>query len=442
MRQSHPVSRVTRFKSSERLPRLGSLLFFLMLVVPTTYQPFKLLLLLPCLVGAILSERFRPSPKETTILLAVAALGAFEVGYGLFRGTPGAATQWTVFILWPVVFFILSSTIDTVGRLRSLFRTMVAASWTIGLYGTSLVLVETGRIPAWVYFGGIDAGQGTYLEQGAVAFNLYALSSVVFLLPSLLALAITWTRGTPPPVPWWCLLGAICILLLLVLMSGRRALFVNLIVFPSMLAVFALLTRATGGRRAIFAGLALIPIAFGGARLLGLDLSRVMEYLVSGEIKAQSSAIRVAQLHQLLDAWRADNIFFGSGLGAVAPGPVRSFETPWAYELAYVALLFQIGIVGLLLYSVVVFTTYAKLVSVAKGVEMIRPWAAFVFMGGLSFLLATASNPYLLKFDYIWILFLPVVVARIAANLSPDDADPNRERNPAMNQRQNSRVDF
>lgn len=412
--------------SKESLPLPGSLLFFLMLVVPTTYQSIKLALLLVCLLGTVTSSRFSISARGAVGILGVAALGAIEVGYGFIRGTPGASTQWTVFILWPLVFYVLSTQICTVARLTSLFRVMVAAAWVIGLYGLIMVLAMSGTIPRALYYSGIDAGQGTYFDNGVIAFSLYSLSSVLFLLPALLALAITWPRATPPPTPWWALVGAICILVLLVLMSGRRGLFIVLIGFPVILLLLLVVLRAPGIRRTAAAMIAAALVAWAGARLIGFDLARVAQYLTTGDIKVESSAIRLQQFHQLVDAWRSDNIFLGSGLGAVAPGPLRSFDTPWAYELSYVALLFQIGIVGLAFYGTIIIYTYVHVVTAALAHPKIRPWAIAVFMGGVSFLVANATNPYLLKFDYMWILFLPVAVHRIAvkAVASGDAKDP------------------
>lgn len=410
----NPVTAAAEELSTDRLPRAAVALFFLMLVVPTTHSTIKLVLLAPLLLAALTSSRFRPPLRSVGLILAVAALGAFEVAYGLFRGTAGASSQWTVFILWPLVFYVLSWNIDTFGRLISLFRVMVAASWAIGLYGLTYVLVEMGRIPPWLYWEGIEAGQGIYIAEGAVAFNLYALSSVLFLLPALLALAITWPRRTSPPVPWWCLGGAIVLLLLVMLVSGRRAIVLNFVLFPVLLICFLKLGKTGGSRRALFVGSMAVPFGLVAARLLGLNLELVGEYLLEGEVKSYSSAVRVAQLSQLLDAWRADNIFLGSGLGAVAPGPVRSVETPWAYELTYIALLFHIGLLGLIVYGIVILSTYARMIARARKSSYVRPWAAAVFVGGLSFLLGTASNPYLMKFDYFWVLFLPVAVARLA----------------------------
>ncbi|APO80680.1 hypothetical protein BL240_03900 [Pseudomonas putida] len=82
---------------------------------------------------------------------------------------------------------------------------------------------------------------------------------------------------------------------------------------------------------------------------------------------------------------------------------------PWAYELFYVSLIFQYGIFGFVIYGLGVV---ALIVFLAQQVRRKgRDSFEFCFLSGLvSFLLATATNPYLAKFDYMWVLFIPVAL--------------------------------
>jgi O-antigen ligase len=98
----------------------------------------------------------------------------------------------------------------------------------------------------------------------------------------------------------------------------------------------------------------------------------------------------------------------GQGLGASADSVVRSEEQPWAYELSYVALLFQVGLLGFIIYSsAVLWIFYAGL-----KIVRLRPDAAQIILpllaGLAGLLLVNITNPYLFKFDYLWTIFLPV----------------------------------
>jgi membrane protease YdiL (CAAX protease family) len=117
------------------------------------------------------------------------------------------------------------------------------------------------------------------------------------------------------------------------------------------------------------------------------------------------AAVRGREFHSLLEGWLHSPII-GSGFGAVASF-VRSPSQPWAYELSYNALLFQAGIIGGLLYLAGVAWIFWQCLEVTQRSPLsvsMRP----VIVGSICFLLANATNPYLAKFDYLWILFLPL----------------------------------
>jgi len=100
----------------------------------------------------------------------------------------------------------------------------------------------------------------------------------------------------------------------------------------------------------------------------------------------------------------------GYGHGAGVATSVRSSEAPWTYELTYIALLFQVGILGFLIYF------FAILWYLVKSIILVRVDRSTAFLilpllvGSIEFLIASATNPYLLKFDYLWTIFFSVAV--------------------------------
>ena len=107
----------------------------------------------------------------------------------------------------------------------------------------------------------------------------------------------------------------------------------------------------------------------------------------------------------LLQEWMATP-FIGTGFGGVA-AYTRSVEQPWSYELSYMALLFHTGILGFLLYGASVCWIYVKSILIIRSSDKIGLLLAPVLVGTTSFLIANATNPYLEKYDYLWVLFLP-----------------------------------
>ena len=403
----------------------GYVLFFLMLFVPTTYQPAKLGLLLICLISIVSAKptiRIQRSFVRATVLLST--FGALEILYGTIHGNVGAYPQLTVWVLWPLVFLLLSSAIYTESHLRSLFRIMVFASNAIGVYGCLYMLTLTGLIPKGLYFGRIDLGQGLFFEGNVLRISLHSFSSLLFLVPFLVALAIMWPRGVRPVVRiYWIYLGIILNVALVVL-SGRRVLLLVFVLTPILLIAAILAATpierilATRVSRAGLARFVVPTLVVGAAAIvavgaLHIDLGATLTSLTTG-YKAAGDQARRVEFQSLMDGW-SDNPIFGAGLGAVAEGPIRSIETPWAYELSYVALLFDIGVVGVLIYAVVIGNIIRRAALVARAKPELRPWTIPVLVGMASFLIANVTNPYLLKFDSMWVLFLPVALLNVYA---------------------------
>jgi hypothetical protein len=126
------------------------------------------------------------------------------------------------------------------------------------------------------------------------------------------------------------------------------------------------------------------------------DLARrlVRALTTRGEL---STALRLDQAPQLLHGFRR-NVIFGSGLGAVLPsGFVRDPGTPWTFELTYLQLLFEVGVVGLALVLAPATACLWKLGRSLRGCVLCERPLGFALLGGLAgFLLAAAGNPYLL----------------------------------------------
>ncbi len=159
---------------------------------------------------------------------------------------------------------------------------------------------------------------------------------------------------------------------------------------------FAIVRNAAGGRmpRIRPVWLALVVVAAG--MLVAWDFAqdvddsivpRVANRLVT-TFSDESASDRVDQVDPLLDAWLASPVF-GAGMGSTA-SVSRSDVAPYMYELTYLALLMKMGIVGLFGAGALV------------GALMIRPApkssaVGYIDASIVAFLLACATNPYLLN---------------------------------------------
>jgi hypothetical protein len=409
---------------------LGLVLLLLLVVVPTTYQALKALLLAVVLALVVARElgRDRIGVARPVLHRALffSALGGALVLVGLLRGTPGALALAPVYVLWPLVYTTLIAGVSSAAAVRRVLATLVVAALVIEVYALSFVAYSAGMLPSALYLP-LDQGQAIGFYGGYIEFNLYSITSLVFLVPYLIGLLVVTPRDRPVPCGRPAVLVAVLLGLLVVLLSGRRALI--LVVAASPLLALTLrrgmpdVDGALTARQLLRGASLAVLVAFSTLSLtLGLSLGRLRLALsdafdFSG---AESQSRGPAQLRALLVGW-ADEPFFGAGLGAVAPGLIRSLEQPWAYELTYVALLFQVGVVGLVIYAYGGWWIFTRTRRVVLGGGSLAAPAAAVLTGFVCFLAANGTNPYLQKFDSLWVLFLPLALVNARLYAEADE---------------------
>jgi O-Antigen ligase len=160
--------------------------------------------------------------------------------------------------------------------------------------------------------------------------------------------------------------------------------------------VYAVIVQAMHGRAGPLRLRRMATLVLAFASLVAVDLARggdeSVTTLAVGRLFAtftdESASERAEQIDPLVDAWLAAPLF-GSGLGSAA-AVSRSDVAPYLYELTYLALLMKIGLVGLFLVSTLIFFLLVR--PLPRGTA-----APYVDAGIIAFLLACASNPFLLN---------------------------------------------
>jgi hypothetical protein len=398
----------------------GYLLFFSMLFIPSAYQPFKAILgiLVLGIIAIDVLIRGRLALHRIVLLwtLFMVTLGSAFIFLGFLNDAPGALRMSTVYVLWPLVFTVFIAGASKEKILRGLLVILVSTTIVIGLYGLSFILHAAGWLPDSLYIP-FDQGQQIGFYQGYIEFILHSVSSLFFLVPYVIAALMTWPRGQSMPVSRLWLWIAFGFGMLLVLLSARRVLLGVVALSPAI----ALCTQQflPTSMRWVRTALGVRSFVYGAIFLAGLliylsvvyefnMLSLAKTFAVGWDFSAEQSALeRREQFFPLLQGW-AERPFFGAGHGASAEGAIRSHEMPWAYELTYLALLFHTGIVGFIAYAAGVCWIYWMSLKMIRLGNRLSLYMIPLVVGCTSFLIGNATNPYLEKYDYIWVIFLPV----------------------------------
>ena len=394
-------------------------LLFGMVFLPTAYQPLKAVLLGVALVVAVGASWQAPTATvhRQTLLWALAFVicGLAFMSRGLLRGEPGALRVGSVWVAWPLAFVVVLACAPSSAIVEKHLGVLVAATLASVVYGLEFVLEQGGWIPRSL-FPDLFSDQGVGFYEGFIELRLPSLAVLPFALPFSIAAAVTWSRGGGPVRRRWIWL-ALAASLLLTALSGRRAVLLVAALAPVLTLVLLSLLPARDRRHlrgptlVLVASLTLCVVAIGAflGSLFGFDSGLLWEMFREGfdPTASESSSIRATQLRELVHGWSHVPLL-GTGHGGFTTEHIRDPDRPWSYELSYQALLFQTGIVGFVLYAALIGWIYLQVLRMVRcggptGLLMLP-----IAVGLTTFLLANATNPYLLKFDFMWVVFLPL----------------------------------
>lgn len=419
------------------------ILFFLMLFTPTAYPELKgaflgivaFIVLAACVWQGPRSYRLHRSIVLWTLLLAGTGT-AFSV-HGLVNGAPGAIPMLTVYLLWPIVYCFLIGALTKWEHIEALLRVMNLGLISVSAYSAIFILNNVGVWPDSLYVE-LDQGQAIGFYEGFIQFNLYSVASLIFLTPFFVA-ALMNSRASGFPVRMVWLTISVTMGSIVSILSGRKALWVVLIITPFLVWLFKKFQPTLPNRRTASAWVPLsvvwvlmvvgtgyfftaVDVTFDIENILGEILGGFDFTGAAGGVQGSGGAggiERGEQLPALIEGWLNSPIF-GNGLGAHA-SVIRSDVQPWAYELAYIAMLFHTGIVGVAIIASMLAWIYWRGLRILKEGGKLSAIMSPTLVGLTCFLIANATNPYLFKFDYMWVLFWPLALINFHLLKSKND---------------------
>ena len=415
-------SRNINYLSIINLNNLGQnifvLLLFLSLSLPTIITPIKMALLgilaLFVLITSLKHKKLEINKELFLITLFFSTLGLVYSTYGSVVDNPGATKTMTVMVIYPLLFLCLSIFFSHIDDFLKIKKALIFGSFLVVLVQLSFLLSAYGTIPSFVasYFQSLHPGQAVlHLTDKFLLFTLPNTSSLIFLIPFLTALILLSNKLE---IKNFIL---VVIMLVLILLTGRRAFFLSYgfsLVFLVFIALYLRKDLQTNIFRKLYGVIfffAISLIAF--VSFSGIDLQVYIEkfYSIFDFSSNDSNLERVYQFRALYEG--ISNVpLFGSGAGAAAEYS-RSSEQPWAYELSYVAFMFHYGVLGFMIYLFGIIYIFVSLLKISKDKLVSRDVKVFIvsFLAGfVAFLVANSTNPYLGKFDYMWVIFRPVMI--------------------------------
>lgn len=397
---------------SKIFARTVGFFFFLMIILPTTFQLQRGIFLggiILCAGIGGMYNKWRISKNIFILWLLTVSFGAFSIWLGYINGAPGAFRVSTVYIIWPLVYIIFIGLCHNPRTIIVFEKTLILGIWVSGLMLIILLvgaLIGQGQLINIIFsFQGTNFGfYGGYIE-----LTSYNMATLIYGLPFLITLFFSPNYQTLG-IKRWSVAGAIIISLIICAVSGRRVFWLMFLVTPLIVWGLFFLARNEIHKKHFVIAIILLTIAVSFSSLFfHIEYSSIVEYffLAFNIVSDDSATIRSQQFFSLMEQWSKSPLL-GHGLGASVDTMIRSDEMSWAYELSYVALLFQVGILGVLIYTFSVIWIYYEGIKIVRARKDASP-IILPFLAGLSgFLLVNATNPYLAKFDYLWTIFLPI----------------------------------
>jgi hypothetical protein len=398
---------------------LGRLFFFLMLVIPATYQWERGIILALLLVVIIRNGiHFNWGVHRSIILVLFICIfnSFFFIAYGLSVDAPGALPVVTVFIIWPIVYVLFAGSLRKFERLVQLIQVLVIGIIVACFLGFILVADGFGLLPSVIkQFLELQGGSiGIY--EGKIEYSLLNTSTVLYGFPFLFGLLALpkGTSGVNRSLQKLALLAFVLCCVSIVI-TGRRSLIIVALLTP----LFSVLLFKLGGLAIpmrlgttlivmfFMFILALVLFYFLDLNWLTILDDFIIAFDFSDDSDRRSSSVRGEQFIALVDGWIRQPLM-GYGHGSGVSSVIRDPDAPWSYELSYVALLYQVGVVGFSVYALSLIWLFSRCLQIVRRHPIEAGLLLPMLIGLTGFLIANATNPYLLKFDYLWTIFLPV----------------------------------
>ena len=418
-----------------------------MIVVPQGHQLIKYLLLgifiIQTTFMVIKQDSLNIHKNIFILFLFYAIIGLSFGSFGYIQGNPGAFAimKLTVVYLLFSLFFVIN--INNIKIFKKINSLIIFSSIFLSLYIFITILNANGVWPDWLYYNisGEKASQGvaenSLRQRGRIDIGFSSLPSFLFLQPYLFTLIIVEKRRKKSIL--WI---AFIVSTIIMLFGGSRILILSSLLFPILIIIYLKFfsdnnnLSSVNFKKLFFIFVSILVIATLILLPFGLRVDAYIYDMVRGFMPYELTNIidggktqsafkdleiipnrRITQLGVILtNLW--EKPFFGYGSGSVAffnNGELylRNIAEPWKYELTYLQFLHHWGIVGFGIYLLGIILTFKKLLNIFNLNSLYSPYALAILFGSSGFLIGSSINPYITRFDSLFVIFLPIAMVNI-----------------------------
>ncbi|KAB8036834.1 hypothetical protein GCL60_13395 [Silvanigrella paludirubra] len=392
-------------------------LIFLMMFAPTIYTEQKTILLLIIFLFEffkILNNKFSISIRTAILACILSILGAFSLLYSLNYGNTRISEVLSLYVLYPTLITFISNSINKPNNVIIIIKSIFIFTLVINLYQLWYVFHILSIIKYFYYFPlnlrssyvdnifmffSDNTAQNYFMFPFLISFFIYSLIYKKYLINKIFILITIFIQS-----------------LTLILVGQRSA---YLLVFLTLFFLsLTLLFKYKSKFIFLIFNLKFLSLSF--IFCLIFYFSNFFKYIkIIFDIKmaqnqTNSYSDRFFQINRLFEWWK-EKPLLGWGLGNSDLNTIRDRGNPWAYESYFVYLIGAIGVIGLLTYiSTFLYLIYNLLNEKNYNTEQyfkeFNIFGKSIAVALLSFMGPCFFNPYLPKFDMMWIFILPLLL--------------------------------
>ena len=388
-----------------------------MLAFPKSFSIYKLFLLLVIflyVITLIIRSNLKILNNEAIkFYYSFSILSVFWMLWGTINGGHSQAISdaFRLHVIFSLIYCILVIALQNSKSIDTIYNALIYSAWIISLINLIYfvdIIYGFNIFPTWFKEETLLSAD---IHEGHSQIGSNNINSLFLIVPALFGVAISRKHDiNHNNYKLWITL---ILSLFVVFLSGRRALIFIMFILPLILHIQGKFIVRNQERvriklnKLLIATFLIFPFILIGI-LYASNLVDLNELIIRLSSAFDNDSVRSSQLTSLYNGF-SEAPLLGSGVGG-SVDVIRSLERPWLYELSYMQLLFNGGVIGFLLVFGLIFIYYIKSIKSIKNFNSHKIEAISLLTGLICFCIGNASNPYFSGFDSLFILgILPLI---------------------------------